>query len=90
MITPQDIFQIIADGFFGGDIMTAGLVIYALVIIAVFVIMKSLIVGFVAMIPITLIFKGLGAISMELLIILIVVSVLGLAIASRKTAGDDL
>lgn len=90
MMTPQDIINILANGFFGGDTEFCGLVIFSIIMVAIFVITKRAIVGFITMLPLTLIFKYLGALPDSLMIILIVVSVLGIAIAGRNTAGDGL
>lgn len=90
MINATDITDILANGFFGGDVVLCGLIIYAIVISAVFILTKRMIVGFVVMLPMTLVFAYLGLMPDTLMIILIVASVLGIAIAGRNTAGDGL
>lgn len=90
MITPQDFINIVANGFFGGDTEFCGLVIFSVIMVIVFVLTKRAIVGFIVMLPLTLAFKYLNALPDALMIILIVVSVLGIAITSRNAAGDGL
>lgn len=89
-ISITDFIQISANNFANGDYTLAGLVIFSLVVLAIFILTKRIFVGFVCMIPLTLIFSYVGAIPSTMMVILIVVSVIGLAISSRKAVGDDL
>lgn len=89
-LTPNDIMDIIATNFFGGDESLASLIVFSIVMIAIFVLVKKMIVGFIVMLPLTLAFTYIGSMPETLMIILIVVSVLGIAISSRKAVGDDL
>lgn len=89
-ISINDFIQITANNFTGGDYTLAGLVIFSLVILAIFILTRRMFVGFVCMIPLTLVFAYVGAIPSTMMVILIVVSVIGLAISSRKAVGDDL
>lgn len=89
-LTPTDLIDIVSTNFFGGDTTIAGLIIFSIVIIGIFVLTKHALVGFISMIPITLVFSYLHMLPDTLMIILIVVSVLGIAITGRKATGDDL
>lgn len=89
-LTPTNIMDIISNNFFGGDDGLAGLIVFSLIIVAVFVLTRRAMVGFVVMIPLTLAFTYFGSLPETMMIILIVVSVLGIAISSRKAVGDDL
>lgn len=89
-LTPTNIMDIIANNFFGGDSALAGLIVFTLVIVAIFVLTRSMLVGFVAMLPLTLAFRYFAELPETMMIILIVVSVIGIAISSRKVVGGDL
>lgn len=89
-LTPNDILAILADNFTNGDTQFIGLILYSVIILAVFVLTRNLIVGFVTMIPLTLIFSYLSALPDTMMIIMLVVSVIGIALSSRKALGDDL
>lgn len=91
MIEPSDWIQIVADSLFGGNVTLCGLIIYAIVLALAFTFSKgNTIVGFVVMLPLTLVFAMMNVIPTSLTIILIVVAVLGLSISARKSAGGDL
>ena len=85
MITINEFTDIIGDAFFSGDSTIAGMVVFSAVMLALFAIFgrKSLLVPFALMLPVTLIFTSLSVIPESLTILLIIVSVMGLAIAAR-------
>lgn len=90
MIGIDDLQQIIADTFLDGNLDLAGIALYILAILATFALteqnsgFKSLIVGM----AVTMFFSIMGVLSTELTILLIIVSVLGLAYTSRAVWRD--
>lgn len=89
MISFNDLVQIVSDTFFEGDFQMAGVGIYIVAILLTFTLtdgsgFKSLIVGM----AVTMLFSMFGILSAELTILLIVVSVLGLAYTSRSVWRD--
>lgn len=86
MITLNDIQYMISD-FFNGDLTLAGLGMFAIVIILIFALTKnvfqSLVVGLVA----TGIFSYMGILSSDMMILLIVIIVLGLAMTARNAVS---
>lgn len=85
MITLEQLTGILGDSFFNGDSSIAGMVIFTAVMVVLFAVFgkKSLIVPFAVMLPVTLIFTTLNVIPESLTILLIIVSVMGLAITAR-------
>ncbi len=86
MITINELVDMIAGSFFGGSMTTAGLVIYVLVMGLVFAFTKNVFQTLIIAIPITFMFSGpmLGLLPTDLVLILCVVLVLGLAMTSKK------
>lgn len=83
MLSLGDITNIVADSFMDGNSDLAGMAIF---LVAMLVIMaftrtpwKSLLAG----IPLAFIFAGMGVISGNMLVILIIVCILGLAMTAR-------
>lgn len=85
MITLEQLTDIIGESFFNGDSGIAGMVVFTAVMLVFFAIFgkKSLIVPFALMLPITLIFTTLRIIPEALTILLIIVSVMGLAVTAK-------
>lgn len=87
MITLQDIQNILGEQFFNGDLTLAGLGLFAITIILVFVLTKnvfqSLVVGLIA----TGIFSYMGIITSDMMILLIIIIVLGLAMTARSAVS---
>ena len=85
MIGIDDLQQIIAETFLDGNLDLAGIALYILAMLVTFALteqnsgFKSLIVGM----AVTMFFSIMGVLSSELTILLIIVSVLGLAYTSR-------
>lgn len=81
--------KIIADEFLAGDLNTAGILIMAAILIFVFAITRhifqSLLIGMI----ITLAFSYLGVINNDVMILLIIVSVLGLALTAKRSFGME-
>lgn len=89
MITINELQLIIAQNFTDGDASIAGLMLFCGVMGFIFMIFgrKSLSVPFIIMLPVTLIFTNLMIIPETLTILLIIVSVLGLAMVARDKVG---
>lgn len=85
MLSFNDIRDLIANNFFDGSSDLAGMVMYGAILIVVVAMTKgnmffALIIGMV----VTLFFSAVGILSTELTVLLIIVSVLGLAFTSRR------
>lgn len=89
MLSFNDIQDLIADTFLDGNLELAGIAMFIVAIVLVYALSKgntfmALIVGM----GVTMFFTVLGILSTELTVLLIVVSVLGLAYASRNVWRD--
>lgn len=86
MITLNDIQYMISD-FFNGDLTLAGLALFAVVIILIFALTKnvfqSLIIGLIT----TGIFSYMGILSSDMMVLLIIIIVLGLAMTARNAVS---
>ena len=83
MIQFSDIVEMVANGFFDGNVMVAGLVLLCCVLAVVMAISKSAFATLVIAIPTALIFSYLNLIPDQITIILILVCVVGLAYTAR-------
>lgn len=89
MISLQQFQDILGDSFFSGDINVAGIVIFSVIMAVVFVVLqKNTFAALVISIPLALVFLTMGILTSDLAMILIVVSVLGLATVAKKTIGE--
>lgn len=84
MIEFSDISQIVADSFFGGDLQLAGLVMFSMALAIMFSISKNAFATLVLAMPVTFVFSSMGLLADDMLIILIIVIVLGLAYTGRN------
>lgn len=90
MITFTTIQEILAETFFDDNMLIAGLMMYVVFLTLAFFITKNLTAVMVISIPVTLIFASMGILSGDLLIVMIIVTVVGLAlVAGRTIAGRD-
>ena len=90
MITFTTIQEILAETFFDNNMLIAGLMMYVVFLAIGFFVTKSLTAVMVISIPVTLIFASMGILSGDLLIVMIIVTVVGLALVAGKTiAGRD-
>lgn len=87
MLQITDIQTILAENFFAGNTVIAGLVIFVVVLMVIFSISKNLLASFLIALPVILIFSTLGIISGDMMILLIIVTVLGLAITAKSSLG---
>lgn len=76
--------DIIAGLFFDNNAIYAGLAIYAVVLAVILVISKSPFKTLLLALPVTVLFSGLGILSGDLMIIMVIVCVLGLAVTASK------
>lgn len=88
MISIQNIQDMIADAFFGGNLTIAGIVMYSAVMLLVFVLLKDKQTAMIISIPVTFIFSILGIVDTNLMLLLLIVAVFGLALQSRKIWRD--
>ena len=86
MITVNELVDMIAGSFFGGSVTTAGLVIYVIIMGLVFGFTRNVFQTLIIALPLTFMFSGpvLGLLPTDLVLILCVVIVLGLAMTSKK------
>lgn len=84
MLSITDFQTIIAGSFFDGSMAIAGLAIFAVVLLIIFKLTKNILHSLMVSVPILLIFSSYGIIGGDALMILIIVIVLGLALAVGK------
>lgn len=90
MITISMVQELLADTFFDSSLTVAGLVMYAVTIAIIFMIAKNITAVLLISIPITLIFASMNILTGDLLIVMIVVTVVGVAMAAgRVISGRD-
>lgn len=76
----QDLQSIIAQSFFGGDIGIAGILMYAIVIMVIFLFFakNNLILAFVLMLPLTFVFTSLSILPEPFAVLMLVISAVGI------------
>lgn len=89
MLDLSDITNILANSFFSGNTDIAGMVIFTVCLGMIFIFVKKAFAALVISLPMAFIFSSLGIVSQELMILLVIVAVLGLAFVSRKIWSDD-
>ena len=87
MITLTDIQYMLGDTFFNGDLTLAGLGLFAFAIILVFVLTKNVFQSLVVGLILTGIFSFMGIITADMMILLIVIIVLGLAMTAKNAVS---
>lgn len=87
MIQLNELVDIIAINFFGGSIDQAGVVIFALVMVGIFAVTRNVFQSLVLALPITFLFSMLGLLPSDMVVLLIIVVVLGLATTSKRVWG---
>ncbi len=85
MLQLSEFQQILATSFFDGNTTIAGLVMYIAVLALVFGLFRNLKSVLIISMPITLAFSLLGIIDTNTLVLLIIVTILGLASVARDT-----
>lgn len=83
-----DLIQMVADGFFMGNTEIVSMMLFVAVLATIFVFVHNAFMALLIGIPVALVFRSMGVLSSDLMVLLIIISVLGLAATARKTAGD--
>lgn len=87
MITLTDIQYMLGDTFFNGDLTLAGLGLFAFAIILVFALTKNVFQSLVIGLIFTGIFSFMGILTADMMVLLIIVIVLGLAMTAKTAVG---
>lgn len=89
MITLNDLQDLIGNTFFDGNTAVGGIIIYIMALAVIFVLSKrNITTALVLGLPMTLVFSTLGILSSDVMILLILVTVLGLAYSTRSAWRD--
>lgn len=85
MIDLDGFTQIVADGFCGGNITTAGLIIYSFLIMVVFAVVSrySIMAALITVMPVTIIYSILGTLSGNLMVLILIVDILALGVYAK-------
>lgn len=83
MLQFSDIQVLFADVMFGGNTTIAGLIMFAITLGIIFAVARNLTATLIISLPITLVYSTLNIISGDMMILIIIVTVLGLAMVSR-------
>lgn len=78
----------IADYFFSGNLTIAGILMFSAVLLLLFVLLKDKQTALIISIPITFVFSLLGIVDTNLMLLLLIVAIFGLALQSRKIWRD--
>lgn len=86
MINPNQFIEIVGSSFFGGSSEMAGLVIYVIIMALMFAFTKNVFQTLVIALPVTFIFSGagLGILPADMVLMLVIVVVLGLAMTAKR------
>lgn len=87
MLQLTDVQVILAENLFGGNTTIAGLVMFAVVMAVIFSISRNIMTSLLIALPIILIFSTLNVITGDMMILLIIVTVLGLAVTAKSALG---
>lgn len=88
MLSLYDIQDLVSTSFFDGDTQIAGMCMYILVLVAIFALSRKTTQTLIIAIPVTLVFSALGVLSIDLMVLLIIMTVLGLAFTARNVWRD--
>lgn len=88
MLGIYDIQDLISTSFFDGNMQIAGMALYAVVMIVLFALTKNTSHTLIVSLPVTLIFAAIGVLNTDLMVLLIVLSVMGLALNVSKVWRD--
>lgn len=83
MITLSDIQYMLGDTFFNGDLTLAGLGLFAFAIVIIFTLTKNVFQSLIVGLIITGIFSFMGILTADMMVLLIIVIVLGLAMTAK-------
>lgn len=87
MITLSDVQFMVGDSFFNGDMTLAGLGLFAIAMILIFVLTKNVFQSLVVGLIVTAIFSYMNIVTADMMILLIIVIVLGLAMTARNAVS---
>lgn len=87
MITLTDIQNMLGNTFFNGDMSLAGLGLFAFALILVFVLTKNVFQSLIIGLVLTGIFSFMGIVTGDMMVLLIIVIVLGLAMTARTAVS---
>ena len=85
MLDLKDIQDLVADTFMGGSAELAGIAMFLLSIVLVFGLLRNAFMALLVGMGVAMFFTAFGVLPTELAILMIIVSVLGLAYTSRQT-----
>lgn len=82
----NDIQRLLGEEMFSGDLSMAGLAIFTAIMVVIFAAFgrKNILLPFAAMIPLTVMFSGMGIVPSSMAIILTLISVLVIAAKARE------
>lgn len=84
MITINELVDIVANEFFSGSIEIAGLALFSIVMGLLFALTRDVFQTLILSLPVTFIFNSFGFLPNDLVILLIIVAVLGLAMSAKR------
>ncbi len=87
MITLTDIQYMLGDTFFNGDLTLAGLGLFAFAIVIIFTLTKNVFQSLIVGLIITGIFSFMGILTADMMVLLIIVIVLGLAMTAKSAVS---
>ena len=88
MIEFGDLQEILAEGFFSGNLEIAGILIFAAVLLIIFALTRKVTQALIIALPITLVFSMMGMLTTDFMILLIIITVLGLAYKTKDSWGS--
>lgn len=86
-VTISDMQNILGMSFFNGDTTIAGLVMFAVLMAIVFYVTRNIFQSLIIGLPIMLVFGQLNVITNDMMVLLIIISVLGLAFTARSAVS---
>ena len=89
MLSIPDIQNLIADSFFGGSDVLAGLVMLGAILGVVLALFRNKYAALIVALPVILMFSILGVLSVDIMILLIIITVCGLAFVARDASWRD-
>lgn len=88
MISISEFQQILADSLLQGNYTVAGLVMLAAVMLIIFALSRRIYTAIVLMLPVSIVFWMMDVIGTDMMIILIITSLLGMALYSKFSIGS--
>ena len=88
MIGVSEFQQILADSLLQGNFTVAGLIMLAAVILLIFALSRRIYTAIVLTLPVSIVFWMMDVIGTDMMIILIITALLGLAVYSKVSIGS--